>query len=241
MSPLFSVIIPCYNEEDNLKMLFLRVLDLLQKEPNAEVVLVNNGSTDNSLSLMNTFRLENNGLQIAIANVKVNQGYGYGILEGLKIAKSDVLSWTHADLQTDLMDCLEAFSLYKKQSNQSKLLIKGVRIERGITATILSYGMAIYSSLKLQTWITEINAQPKMFSRVFYNQAKSNAPKDFSLDLHWVYYAKKKGIIKTIPVKFIPRIAGEAKGGSGSSMSTKIKIIKRTLKYINKLKRENEE
>jgi glycosyltransferase involved in cell wall biosynthesis len=237
MIPIFSVIIPCYNEEDNLKSLFLRVLDLLRKEPKAEIVLVNNGSTDNSLSLMNSFRLENNGLHISIANVKKNQGYGFGILEGLKLAKSDVLAWTHADLQTDLMDCITAFDVYQKQTNPSNVLVKGVRIERGIAETLLSYGMAFYSSMKLKSWITEINAQPKMFSRSFYDRAKTNAPNDFSLDLHWVYFAKKNGSIKTIPVQFLPRVAGEAKGGSGSSLKTKIKIIKRTLNYVNQLKK----
>jgi len=236
MKPRFSIVIPCYNEEENLKLLFLRILDLLNQEPKAEVVLVNNGSTDQSLKQMNQFRLENNTKNIIIANVKENRGYGLGILEGLKLAKADVLSWTHADLQTDLIDCLTAFEVYQKHPNVQLLLVKGVRKKRKLTETILSYGMAIYASSMLNAWMTEVNAQPKMFSRTFYDLAKINAPIDFSLDLHWVHFAKKKGTIKTFPVRFLPRVAGEAKGGSGSGLKTKIKIIKRTLKYINQLK-----
>ena len=233
---MFSVIIPCFNEEANLKLLFVKVEKLLEEHPKAEVVLVNNGSKDNSLALMNLFKMENKHLNISICNIKENEGYGHGILEGLKIAKNEILAWTHADLQTDIMDCSLAFKKFSISKNQENLLIKGYRKNRKLGETILSFGMAIFASLKLNTWLVEINAQPKMFHKNFYNNIKDNAPKDFSLDLYWVYQYKQKGNIKTIPVSFLPRLAGEAKGGSGSNFKTKIKIIKRTLNYINSLK-----
>ena len=50
-----------------------------------------------------------------------------------------------------------------------------------------------------------------------------------------MYIAKKKGTIETFPVQFFQRIAGDAKGGSGTSFATKWKIIKRTLAYIKEL------
>jgi len=240
MNPIFSVVIPCYNEEANLDRLFIKVLDLLDSYPKAEVVLVNNGSVDQSLTKLNTFNIENGARNITIYNVKENKGYGYGILEGLKVAKGDVLAWTHADLQTDLIDVGKAFELYKSKAQHSNdyLLIKGYRIKRKLTETLLSFGMAAIASLQLNSWMHEINAQPKMFSRVFYQSVKENAPFDFSLDLYWMYSAKKRGCIAYFPVQFIPRTAGEAKGGSGSSFKTKWKIIKRTFAYINELNKK---
>ena len=231
---MLSVIIPCYNEESNLEMLFAKVITFLTKMPEAEVVLVNNGSTDSSLTKMNTFKLENPLLDIRICSVKVNEGYGFGILSGLNVAKNEILAWTHADLQTDLMDCIGAYQVFEKENNQN-ILVKGFRKERKLSEVILSYGMALLASSKLKKWLTEINAQPKMFHKSFYDSIKKGAPKDFSLDLYFCYEAKKKGQILTIPVKFIPRIAGEAKGGSGSSLKTKVKIVKRTLKFIKEL------
>jgi len=38
--------------------------------------------------------------------VPVNQGYGLGILSGLRAATGEIIGWTHADLQTDVMDVL---------------------------------------------------------------------------------------------------------------------------------------
>lgn len=231
---MLSIVIPCYNEEANLELLFTKIKSFLKQLPKAEIILVNNGSTDGSLTKMNTFKVGNPSLNLTICNVKVNEGYGFGILSGLDVAKNNVLAWTHADLQTDLMDCIKAFQIFEKENNQN-LLVKGSRKERKLPEVILSYGMALLASIKLKKWLTEINAQPKLFHRSFYERLKEDAPKDFSLDLYFCYEASKNGKILTFPVKFLPRIAGEAKGGSGSSLKTKFKIIKRTFNYINKL------
>lgn len=237
---MISVVIPCYNEEDNLPLLFVRVTQFLESLEGAEVILVNNGSKDESLKKMNQFRLDHPHLNLNVCNVKINEGYGNGILRGLDIAKNDILCWTHADLQTDIMDCKKAWELYQNQKSNTYLLIKGFRTKRRWTEMMLSYGMAFWASLKLRTWLVEVNAQPKLFSKKFYNEVKENAPLDFSLDLHFHLMAKKKGKVVTFPVQFLPRIAGEAKGGSGSSLRTKWRIIKRTLKYINQFSENSE-
>ena len=93
--------------------------------------------------------------------------------------------------------------------------------------------MGIYSSIILNKWMFDINAQPKIFHREFLNQF-SNPPLDFSLDLYLIYFFKTKKInIKTFPVIFNDRKFGEAKGGG--SFKGKIKLIFRTLNYIHKL------
>ena len=44
-------------------------------------------------------------------------GYGFDIIEGLKLASHDVLAWTHADMQTDLSDVLRGFELFELEKN----------------------------------------------------------------------------------------------------------------------------
>ena len=60
-------------------------------------------------------------------NIQNNKGYGYGILSGLKEANGDILSWTHADLQTDLLDVLKGLSIFENSSNPELLFVKGQR------------------------------------------------------------------------------------------------------------------
>ena len=90
--------------------------------------------------------------------------------------------------------------------------------------------------------VSDINAQPKLFSKAFFQDYLSiNYPFDFSLDLFLLYQAKThQHIIYTFPVLFKKRELGEAKGGGGS-LKNKFNLIKRTLKYIIKLQKELKE
>jgi hypothetical protein len=83
--------------------------------------------------------------------------------------------------------------------------------------------------------LDDINAQPKLFSRDFYESVRDAAPHDFSLDLYWLYKARKLGYkIESCPVYFRSRRFGEAKGGGGG-LAQKWKLTKRTLAYIHAL------
>jgi glycosyltransferase involved in cell wall biosynthesis len=241
MEPLLSVVLPCYNEQDNLPALFERLDKLAETNKHVEIILVNNGSTDNSAQIFNKELEKRSTSYFRVVHVPVNKGYGFGILEGLRVAKAKVLSYTHADRQTDPLDVLKALEIFQKQNNP-ELLIKGFRKNRKAGEAFFSYGMGVLSSLALGKRLSEINAQPKLFSKSFFDQYEGNAPLDFSLDLYLLYCAKKNGSIVDFPVYFAKRVAGEAKGGSGSSFKVRKKLIKRTFAYIfelkNKLKHE---
>lgn len=242
---LLSIVIPCYNEAGNIPLIIGRLTDIVGKRKDIEVILVNNGSTDNSSKI---FETELNACKLdcfRIADIKKNQGYGYGILQGLKEAKGDVIAWTHADMQTDPNDVLIAFDRYKEitentnNNEENKIFIKGKRKNRKALDAFFTWGMQMVAWFALKTYLDDINAQPKMFSREFYETyVADDAPHDFSLDLYVLYKAKKNGY-KTIeiPVDFAKRIHGEAKGGGGS-WKNRIKLIKRTFAYIFELKQK---
>ena len=233
---MLSIILPCYNEKDNLSALFQR-LDLLVKAcDELEIILVNNGSNDGSDVVFEQEVLSRNKDIFKIVHVKENKGYGFGILSGLRAAEGSVLAVTHADRQTDPMDVLKAYEIYQKNSDDS-LLVKGFRKNRKLTEAVFSYGMGILASFVLGVRLTEINAQPKLFSKKFFELCHQNAPNDFSLDLYFLYQAKKTGKVLDFPVYFSKRVAGEAKGGSGSSFKVKWKLIKRSFAYIFELGR----
>ncbi|MDB5287149.1 MAG: glycosyl transferase family 2 [Mucilaginibacter sp.] len=229
-----SIVIPCYNESGNLVALVDKCESLVTKHPEVEVILVNNGSTDNSAQVMDEILAKKGNPNIRSYFVEVNKGYGFGILEGLKQTNADVICWTHADLQTDIFDCVKAFEIFKQQAD-SYTLVKGRRQGRPLFDSLFTSLMSIYVLFKLQKFIPDVNAQPKLFSRIFYNQIERNAPADFSLDLYFLVHASKMGHIIEFPVDFAARTAGEAKGGSGD-LKLKLKLTKRTLKFINEFK-----
>lgn len=232
-----SVVIPCYNEAKNIKYLGKKLKDSFQNCDFCEIVLVDNGSTDDTLANLEKLVVELKKINLNIVKVPINKGYGYGIMAGLLQAKGVVLSWTHADLQTEPSDVLNAYEMFKK-NNEKHVIVKGKRKNRPLLDTFFTFVMGVVSSIFLRKNLFDVNAQPKLFSRQFFNDyIKSQAPDDFSLDLFLLYCAKKYGKIRTIPVEFKSRLYEEAKGGGGSSFKTRWKLIKRTLHYIFTLSR----
>ncbi|SFB68949.1 Glycosyl transferase family 2 [Brevinema andersonii] len=230
---MLSIVIPCYNESENLPELFEKIRPLYDIMTDFEIILVNNGSTDNSATLLKKL---SRSIPIKIIHLDQNQGYGFGILSGLDVASGEVLAWTHADLQTDPADVFKAYELYQKLKPQyPNLLIKGKRKNRKLLEVLLTLGMQLYVNCKLKCHLSDINAQPKLFSKEFYYQIRPQAPYDFSLDLYILYQMSWIGTIKTIDVFFHKRTGGEAKGGG--NWKGRIKLIKRTLQYVNKLKK----
>ena len=85
-----SIVIPCYNEKDNLPLLFDGFGRAIKDCGLIEVVLVDNGSTDGSAEVIQ--KLLPRYPFARTLRVEINQGYGYGILQGLASCQTDCLS-----------------------------------------------------------------------------------------------------------------------------------------------------
>jgi polyisoprenyl-phosphate glycosyltransferase len=231
--PELSIILPCYNECKNLNKIFKR-LQYINKiyKINIEYVFVDNGSQDNTKQIINKFIFQNNLKNIKLVSIKKNIGYGNGIYKGLLVSKGLYISWTHADLQSDILDCI--FALIKIKKFNGKIFVKGKRINRNKFDHFFTKAMSLFIKFFLGYSLNDINGQPKLFHRKFKKLIK-NPPKDFSFDLFCMILAKKKNYsFKTINVNFSKRIFGKAKGGGGSLLS-KIKLSLKTFLYILKL------
>lgn len=225
-----SIIIPCYNEELSIPKLIDNCMNIINN--NIEIIIVDNGSIDNTFKILNRSNLPHNIVPIRIEK---NIGYGNGILTGLNHANGEVLSWTHADLQTDLSDVIKGYNLYKKELLNKTCIVKGERKKRNLFDTFFTFLMGLYCSILLGKWLYDINAQPKIFHRSFLEKFEK-APLDFSLDLYVLYFFSLNKInIKFIPVFFNKRQFGVSKGGG--TLKGKFKLIKRTLSYIHHLKK----
>tara|TARA_B100000886_G_scaffold336280_1_gene294715 strand:- start:1877 stop:2566 length:690 start_codon:yes stop_codon:yes gene_type:complete len=223
-----SLIIPCFNENKNLQFLFVKLKKILENNL-FEVIIVDNGSKDKSLSTIKKYKLKYENLKYI--KLKENEGYGNGILSGLNIATGDFMAWTHADMQCDPQDILKGINLIKKGKNN--IFIKGIRHGRNINDRFFTFGMSIFCSLILGTFLWDINAQPTIFHKSLFNKWK-NPPKDFSLDLYAYYQAKKLNYkIKRIPVKFSKRLHGISNWNT--DFNSKFKFIKRTISFTIKL------
>ena len=231
-----SIIIPCFNEPDNIRLLIQRLKEVQTSyEGSVEFILVDGCSTDHTQNVIQSeFKDLNQDMYRALL-MKKRSGYGHDIVEGLKIARGQILAWTHADMQTDPMDVINAIKGREKEILTHSIIIKGRRKKRPLLDTFLTFGMQVVVFFFLKIYLSDINAQPKIFSRNFFDQYFKNSPSDFSLDLFALYKAKiNKWTIVKHPVDFSKRVFGEAKGGGGT-FKNRLKLIQRTLKYIRNL------
>tara|TARA_B100000989_G_scaffold42813_1_gene27281 strand:- start:2734 stop:3477 length:744 start_codon:yes stop_codon:yes gene_type:complete len=229
-----SVILPCYNENKNIEGIINQLTNLNFRNIKYEIIFVDNGSTDNSFKNFHIHQKKFNLGIIKVVKIKKNLGYGNGIIRGIKQANGKIISWTHADLQTDIHDIFEGYYKLISYSSNDKVILKGKRINRNFVDSFFTYCMSIYVKIFLNINIEDINAQPKMFYKSFLPNFE-NPPNDFSLDLFFLILAKKnKYKIIEQNVYFKTRKYGIAKGGG--NLYGKIKLIIRTIKYINLLK-----
>jgi len=196
------------------------------------LVVVNNGSVDNSSHVLKELKNSELGDWFRVVEVKLNQGYGFGIWSGLQETSATVVGWSHADLQCDPANAFKALRILS-ESNSKKVLVKGTRIGRNWKDIVVSRVFETIARVILNLKTYEVNAQPKVFYRDLLVDIV-NPPKTFAFDLYVLYRAQKIGYgFKNIEVFFPPRIHGVSNWAS--TLLGRYKTILNMIKYILQL------
>jgi len=225
-----TIILPCYNEEENIDILFSNFYKLKNKLDNICILFFNNGSSDNTLKRIieniNKYQYKN----FKYASIEKNNGYGYGLKIALKETESKFIGISHADLQIPIKETIDIANKYLNSNTEN--LFMGKRKGRDAIDNLFTRGMLIFVNLLTKNKFLDINAQPKFINNIKeYNF--SNFPDDFNFDLHLLL--KTKNLNKKIEyfeIEFLRRTAGKSKGGG--SILGKFKLTYSTLKYLIK-------
>jgi len=98
-----SVVVPVLNEEESLPRLLDTLTRVLSSLPYPyEIILVNDGSTDNSLPVMRTFGATHK--EVKVVDFRRNYGQTAALMAGIDHATNDVVVMIDADLQNDPAD-----------------------------------------------------------------------------------------------------------------------------------------
>ena len=126
MTDKISVIIPCFNESENINYTYERIKENVKKiTENFELIFVDDGSTDNSFSKL--FSLSNRDKNLKIIKLSRNFGHQNAIFAGLENASGDCIIIIDADLQ----DPPELFNaMFKKWKAENYQVVYGVRKKR---------------------------------------------------------------------------------------------------------------
>jgi glycosyltransferase involved in cell wall biosynthesis len=207
----FSLIIPLWNEGNNIYSLIKAIAESeLIANGMAELILVNNGSSDE------TGRLVDEGARnyswIVPVHLNTNENYGGGVYEGCKWAKTDILCYIPGDLQVmpdDVVSVYKAFCANTAQKN--KLLTKGFRDVRhdSLQTQFVSYVYTFLANLILNLRIKDVNGLPKMFHRSLLDLVPLERMKTFVFDSQLISLARTNGwTVDEVKVTFYSRREG---------------------------------
>ena len=109
-----SIVIPVYNE-DQYVLKLLNELKYYFDSNNNEIIIVDDGSTDNSLALINQYKNEKNyNFFIKVIKVENNVGKGNAIQKGIKETIGEYVLLMDADLELDTKDSKKMSEMIKK-------------------------------------------------------------------------------------------------------------------------------
>ena len=212
-----TVVIPTYNEADNLPTLLSGLFGL--KIPNLHLVVVDDGSPDGTGELAKNLGLELNGT-VKVIQRGSKKGLGTAYMEGFKEALlmgSDIIIQMDADLSHELQyvpKFLEALEKSDVVVGSRYISGGGVSetwsISRRILSSIGNFGIRIASGVKVQDATSGFKAF-RAEALASFNMCQFRS-KGFAFQVEVAYACEKRGfIVREHPIVFAERSGGKSK------------------------------
>ncbi len=192
---MITLCITAFNEEKNLKDLFYEFEWLLRQHNNLKIVIIDNGSTDKTWNCLISMK-EKIGGSLYIEKLKENLGYGGGLLEAISKSETDIVATLSADCQYPMQNVSKALSAFENlYGEKSKILIYGNRVIRldSMLAKFVSFVYSKIIRIVLGIRVTDINGQPKIFSRKILDGTYKSLSNSFFFDAQILMIAQLRG------------------------------------------------
>jgi len=231
-----SIIIPAYNEEDCIEKTILDVFKVFRDAKiNFELILVDDGSTDNTLRACKALQKK---LSFSVIHLNKNQGYSKALKTGFLKAMGEYITYMDADLQHPPDQILK---LYRAAVDQAYDFVTGCCNKKNYRGKIYPYFRRLASKsynlivrILFKTKTGDAHAK-KVFKRKLIHARKIYALYGL-MDLELLLIGLRESPdIKAIPLKVNPRFAGKSKLTPWLMLRTLINVFR--LKWF--IRKEN--
>jgi len=181
-----SIIIPVYNEEQYLELLFKDIVKYFNYSE-IEIIVVNDGSNDNSHQILEGLKKNKYKFDYKLINLKKNFGKGFAVREGAKNSNGKYILLQDADLELDVKDSREIYDIIVRDEKID--CIFGSRYLSGklkkhnyfINELIGKFNTLIFNLFFGQS-LSDIHCGLKIFHRNVYKKINLSA-NDFGLEI----------------------------------------------------------
>ena len=164
----FSLVIPVYNEEDNISFLVEEINEVVSSSLCSELILVDDASTDSTCKIINRSVKVKSKIPLKLIRHKNNYGQSASLLSGIQLAACDTIITMDGDCQNDPRDMMKMLELAKDLVDP--YLVIGHRYKRQDT---LSRKIASYIARKARKYLLgdttpDTGCSLKVFSKNTY-------------------------------------------------------------------------
>lgn len=209
-SPTLSVIVPVYNEEQQLA----EVIDVLMKTPcplPREWIFVDDCSKDSSLPILKEHQAK---YGYRIIEQKPNQGKGAAVIRGIQEAKGELIMIQDADFEYDPLDVPP---LLQPLIDGKADVVYGSRFKKSATQVHRTYHyfvnrfLTVMSNLLSGIYLTDMETCYKIF-RADLLKAMRLKSRRFGIEVELTaYLAKARVRIQELPISYYPRTVLQGK------------------------------
>lgn len=166
--PRYSIVVPAYNERLRIGKTLEQILAHVQQEAwNAEIVVVDDGSRDETFQIVSGFATANP--QLRVIQNPGNQGKGYSVRNGMLNARGEVLLFTDADLSSPISEATKLFAALDQGADVaigSRWLDPSLQFQRqSLKRRIMSRTFNLYLRMLLGFSYRDTQCGFKAFSR----------------------------------------------------------------------------
>lgn len=209
-SPDLSIIIPAFNESARISPTIQKILSYLSETyPNSELIVVDDGSTDNTKTIVEKVFADFPEMDAKVIRYENNRGKGYAVRKGLTEAKANIALFSDADLSSPIT---ELPKLIEPIKNEDIDVAFGSRaLDRSLIGTHQPwsreqsgkfFNLVVRVLTGMPFWDTQCGF--KAFNMKKFRPLLELMQIDrFGFDVEFLYVAYKNGLkLKEIPVRW---------------------------------------
>lgn len=223
---MISIVIPAYNEEKNIPILYQKLKEILEKIGQSyEIIVIDDGSTDSTYQILKDLASKDPTLKVI--RFKRNYGQTAAIYAGFQHAQGDVIITLDADLQNDPQD----IPLLLKKLEEGYDVVSGWRkdrkdpfISRKLPSMIANWIIACVTGVHIHDYGCTLKAYKREIAQRL----------ELYGDMHRFLPAltKKHGAkVAEVVVRHHPRMYGKSKYGISRTVRVALDIL--LVKFLN--------
>lgn len=225
--PSLTVVIPAYNEAENLPIILPAALDFIRGLRDGRILLVNDGSTDNTTRTLEEFAAES---RLRILTHERNRGLTAALRSGFFAADSEYVTWIPADGQIPLPELAKILAACDGED----LVLSTYRHRPdGIVRTVMSRTVRLL--MQVATGLIDRIEGPYLFRRALLDDLELVSQTSAgSIGLEMVVKARAAGKrIASTEIECAPRLSGRSKVANLHNIATYIGEVWRIRRSMN--------